>query len=123
MRQPLRLKVLGALQAPSPCCPSLCTADSTSPCSVSIAQQVALSLGPQGLWGRPSENVAFCPSQVSCPGFTVLCLWERDKRRKGGDRNSLFLNLYRIFGFVFFTCIYVYISLPSSIGTVFNKTI
>lgn len=29
----------------------------------------AATLGPQGCQGRPGENVAFCSSQISCPGF------------------------------------------------------
>lgn len=29
----------------------------------------AATLGAQGCQGRPSENVAFCSSRISCPGF------------------------------------------------------
>lgn len=45
-----------------------------------LAQQPIPSLESQGLWGRPSENVAFpsfppCP-RVACSGVWALCLWK-----------------------------------------------
>lgn len=56
------------------------------PCSVSI-RPIPGTTG--AVRGRPSENVAFCSAQVSCPGFQALCLWERDREREGAERGPI----------------------------------